>query len=79
MVTWRTIACGLDQPRTSTLRHMFRPEDGQRLIVYRLADIPPADESLGAIHHRQQVLCHNVTEFGGTRLVVQPNGRPAGS
>ena len=26
-----------------------------------------------------QVLCHNVNEFGGTWLVVQPNGKPAAS
>jgi predicted lipoprotein with Yx(FWY)xxD motif len=26
-----------------------------------------------------QVLCHNVEEFGGTWLAVQPNGRPAPS
>jgi hypothetical protein len=26
---------------------------------------------------KYQVLCHNVTEFGGTWLVVKPNGRPA--
>jgi predicted lipoprotein with Yx(FWY)xxD motif len=26
---------------------------------------------------KYQVLCHNVTEFGGTWLVVQPNGKPA--
>ena len=28
---------------------------------------------------KYQVLCHNVEEFGGTWLVVQPDGRPAGS
>ena len=28
---------------------------------------------------KYQVLCHNVTEFGGTWLVVQPNGKPAAS
>ena len=26
---------------------------------------------------KYQVLCHNVTEFGGTWLVVQPTGKPA--
>ena len=26
---------------------------------------------------KYQVLCHNVTEFSGTWLVVQPNGKPA--
>ena len=26
---------------------------------------------------KYQVLCHNVTEFGGTWLVVKPNGKPA--
>jgi hypothetical protein len=26
---------------------------------------------------KYQVLCHNVTAFGGTWLVVKPNGRPA--
>lgn len=26
---------------------------------------------------KYQVLCHNVTEFGGTWPVVKPNGRPA--
>jgi predicted lipoprotein with Yx(FWY)xxD motif len=26
---------------------------------------------------KYQVLCHNVTEFGGTWLVVQPDGKPA--
>ena len=25
---------------------------------------------------KYEVLCHNVTEFGGTWLVVQPNGKP---
>jgi predicted lipoprotein with Yx(FWY)xxD motif len=28
---------------------------------------------------KYQVLCHNVTEFGGTWLVVMPNGKPASS
>jgi predicted lipoprotein with Yx(FWY)xxD motif len=28
---------------------------------------------------KYQVLCHNVVEFGGTWLVVQPNGKPAAS
>ena len=28
---------------------------------------------------KYQVLCHNVEEFGGTWLVVQPDGRPAES
>jgi predicted lipoprotein with Yx(FWY)xxD motif len=28
---------------------------------------------------KYQVLCHNVTEFGGTWLVVKPNGEPAPS
>jgi predicted lipoprotein with Yx(FWY)xxD motif len=28
---------------------------------------------------KYQVLCHNVEEFGGTWLVVQPGGRPAES
>ena len=28
---------------------------------------------------KYRVLCHNVEEFGGTWLVVQPDGRPAGS
>jgi predicted lipoprotein with Yx(FWY)xxD motif len=26
---------------------------------------------------KYQVLCHNVTEYGGTWLVVKPNGQPA--
>jgi predicted lipoprotein with Yx(FWY)xxD motif len=28
---------------------------------------------------KYEVLCHNVTEFGGTWLVVQPNGKPPAS
>jgi predicted lipoprotein with Yx(FWY)xxD motif len=28
---------------------------------------------------KYQVLCHNVTEFGGIWLVVKPNGKPASS
>jgi predicted lipoprotein with Yx(FWY)xxD motif len=28
---------------------------------------------------KYQVLCHNVNEFGGTWLAVQPNGKPAAS
>jgi predicted lipoprotein with Yx(FWY)xxD motif len=28
---------------------------------------------------KYEVLCHNVTGFGGTWLVVQPNGKPAAS
>jgi predicted lipoprotein with Yx(FWY)xxD motif len=28
---------------------------------------------------KYQVLCHNVDEFGGTWLVVKPNGNPASS
>lgn len=38
------------QPRTYTLRvtHVYRREDGQWRIVHRHADIPPADDNLGA-------------------------------
>jgi predicted lipoprotein with Yx(FWY)xxD motif len=32
-----------------------------------------------AYEGKYQVLCHNIKEFGGTWLVVQPDGRPAGS
>jgi predicted lipoprotein with Yx(FWY)xxD motif len=28
---------------------------------------------------KHQVLCHNVQEFGGTWLVVRPDGKPAGA
>jgi predicted lipoprotein with Yx(FWY)xxD motif len=28
---------------------------------------------------KYQVLCHNVKEFGGTWLVVKPDGKPAGA
>jgi predicted lipoprotein with Yx(FWY)xxD motif len=28
---------------------------------------------------KYQVLCHNVDEYGGTWLVVKPNGKPASS
>jgi predicted lipoprotein with Yx(FWY)xxD motif len=48
-----------------------RRSDGSTQITY-------ADHPLYFYAHegKYEVLCHNVTEFGGTWLVVQPNGKP---
>jgi len=50
----------------------IRRRDGSTQITY-------AGHPLYFYAHegKYQVLCHNVTEFGGTWLVVKPNGQPA--
>ncbi len=51
------------------------PEAGDRtVLITRIFDAPLyhyAGDSPGTI------LCHDVAEFGGTWLVVMPDGRPA--
>jgi predicted lipoprotein with Yx(FWY)xxD motif len=55
----------------SELLGTTRRSDGSTQITY-------ADHPLYFYAHegKYEVLCHNVTEFGGTWLVVQPNGKP---
>jgi predicted lipoprotein with Yx(FWY)xxD motif len=56
----------------STLLGTTRRSDGSVQITY-------AGHPLYFYAHegKHQVLCHNVQEFGGTWLVVQPDGKPA--
>jgi predicted lipoprotein with Yx(FWY)xxD motif len=58
----------------SELLGTTRRRDGSTQITY-------AGHPLYFYAHegKYQVLCHNVIEFGGTWLVVKPNGRPASS
>ena len=60
------------RPVRSDLLGTTRRSDGSTQITY-------ADHPLYFYAHegKYQVLCHNVDEFGGTWLVVQPDGKPA--
>ena len=56
----------------SDLLGTTRRSDGSTQITY-------AEHPLYFYAHegKYQVLCHNVDEFGGTWLVVKPDGKPA--
>jgi predicted lipoprotein with Yx(FWY)xxD motif len=58
----------------SSLLGTTRRTDGSMQVTY-------AGHPLYFYAHegKRQVLCHNVEEFGGTWLVVRPDGKPAGS
>ncbi len=61
-------------PVQSELLGTTRRSDGSSQVTY-------AGHPLYFYAHegKYQVLCHNVVEFGGTWLAVQPSGKPAAS
>lgn len=66
---------GLPQARKGTRQDLLgttQRKDGSTQVTY-------AGHPLYFYAHegKYQVLCHDVTEYGGTWLVVQPNGKPA--